>query len=138
MTPSRRETVLHRAAWSIVAAWFLAAGSVYIYTGIATLVRYPWMFFWGDTWAFYKSLLFLPFPDNVLQTHNGHRPVIPNLIRLAEIRWFGASQRLQAGVGMFSAVCVVVLIVQVALRDQRLRMWQLAAVYMTAAIGVFW
>ena len=52
-----------------------------------------------DQWREYETFLGLPFPQNVIQLANGHRPILPNLVRVAEIHWFAANQLLQLSVG---------------------------------------
>ncbi|UXI67508.1 hypothetical protein [Tahibacter amnicola] len=56
-----------------------------------------------DQFRLYETYLTLPFPANAWQLENGHRPILPALVRLAEIRWFGGGQALQLVVGAGAA-----------------------------------
>lgn len=52
-----------------------------------------------DQYVFYQPYLEKPFPQNVVQSENGHRPIFPALVRVAEITYFHGDQSLQRLVG---------------------------------------
>ena len=70
------------------------------------------LYCWGltqpafDQYMTYPLYLNRPFPLNVLINENGHRPVFPALVRVAEITWFHSDQSLQRVVGaLLMALC---------------------------------
>lgn len=91
-----------------------------------------------DQWHEYETLLGLPFPQNVLQEANGHRPVIPNLVRVAEIRWLDGNQVLQLAVGTFAEILIVGLMAISALRERRISLIARCAAVMLAVLGTLW
>jgi hypothetical protein len=54
---------------------------------------------YADPWRFLANFLETPFPANALAADNGHREVIPNLVRIAELHWLAADQSLQLLLG---------------------------------------
>ena len=91
-----------------------------------------------DQWRLYHTFLSLPFPENVLQLENGHRPIFPNLIRVAEIHWFAADQRLQIVCGAVFAFLTTAIIAFVTLREKSVPFVARCAGVMLATIGVLW
>lgn len=101
----------------IVQASMLARGATLfalrLFFGIyvASSLLAMWVLAWRqpafDQYRLYETFLTLDFPHNVIQSENGHRPIIPNLLRVAEIAWFDGSQMLQIGIG----ICLVLLLV---------------------------
>jgi hypothetical protein len=59
----------------------------------------------ADQWRQNMPLLQRPFPESVLQPESGHRQVLPNLVRLADLHWFCGSGELLAwtGAALFAA-----------------------------------
>lgn len=92
---------------------------------------------YADQWRFYARLIGQPFPANVLAADNGHREVLPNLVRLAELRWFDASQRLQIAAGIVLALATWLLLARTIWRDAAAPALRVAA-SLALAIGVFW
>lgn len=87
------------ASWLISLA-LLAAGAVFLLSGLAAFANFAWpqpMFKPGT--RMYPDL-FRPFPENVLQALNGHRPILPNLIRVGEMAWLGGDQGLQKAISV--------------------------------------
>ena len=52
-----------------------------------------------DQYMTYPHYIGKPFPASVLSNENGHRPIFPALVRVAEITWFQSNQQLQRIVG---------------------------------------
>ncbi len=67
---------------------------------------------YADSWRFLAHFLETPFPANVFVADNGHREVLPNLVRVAELHWFDANQWLQIAVGMVLALATVATLVR--------------------------
>ena len=111
-------------------AWF--------WSSLATLstfaLRYPAF----DQYRLYSIYLGLPFPANAVQLENGHRPILPALLRLAEIRWLAADQKLQVIVGLGAAIVSLVLLAQKFVRDRSRFDVIAAACVAQAVIGLFW
>jgi hypothetical protein len=91
-----------------------------------------------DQWREYENFLELPFPQNVLQMANGHRPILPNLIRVAEVHWFAADQRLQISIGALAAFLCAGLLAWLAWREPGLSRLRRHAGVMLAIIGLLW
>ena len=106
--------------------------------GVYAVSVYGWRDLYADQWRLYRQFLMLSFPDNVLFLENGHRPVIPNLLRVAEIAWFRGNQWLQWAVGLAFAVCTVLLGWRVVLRDRAISSLSQAVCVVTLALTVFW
>ncbi len=106
--------------------------------GLLTIVDGGWRDPYADQWRMYPFYLLLPFPDSVLQLENGHRPVLPGLVRVAELYWRDGGQTLQLAVGALAALATLLILAAIALRDRSLpgeRRWLAVA---TCAAGVFW
>lgn len=120
------------------AALAAIAALVLVAVGLLTIVDAGWRDPYADQWRMYPFYLELPFPANVLQLENGHRPILPGLVRVAELSWLNGSQTLQLTIGALAALFTVLVLASIALRDQGLsaaRRW-LAVALMAAAI--FW
>lgn len=132
----RRERI-SRSIRAAVAIAFLAWAAFYLVTALLAIDNFAWRQPMFDQWRMYPTLL-EPFPMNVLELENGHRPIVPNLIRVAEIKWFSADQRLQIGIGIGSAIASVFLVGLVAWRERTLPFLSRAAAAMIAVLGIFW
>lgn len=119
--------------WALVA---LAAALVA--TGAAAVLRYGWHDLYADAWRIYGRMLALGFPLNVLALENGHRPVLPSLLRLAELHLLDANHVLQGAVGLALAVASVVAGAWRIARDASLAPLARAAASAALAAAVFW
>jgi hypothetical protein len=108
-------------AWGLYAGW-----------------RYGWRDLYADQWRLYRQFLALPFPDNVLFLENGHRPVVPNLLRVAEIAWFRGNQSLQWAVGLALAMLTVIVGWATVLRDRTVDAVARDTCALALALAVFW
>jgi arylsulfatase A-like enzyme len=68
---------------SLAAAFFVASC-------IHEIWRCGWITLAKDQWRIYDQYFSLPFPDNILQLQNGHRPILPGLVFLIDIQLFKA------------------------------------------------
>lgn len=116
----------------------LALTGVALVWGVYAVSVYGWRDLYADQWRLYRQFLALPFPDNVLFLENGHRPVIPNLLRVAEIAWLRGNQWLQWAVGLAFAVGTVLLGWWVVLRDRAISSLSQAVCVVTLTLAVFW
>jgi len=62
-------------------------------------LRYPFM----DQFRCNLRYLTMPFPQSVLALENGHRPIVPGLVRVVELKWLGGTQSLQAATAWLAA-----------------------------------
>ena len=135
-SPTKRTTSFF--ASRMLALAFLAWAGFYLLTALCAIANFAWRQPMFDQWLQYKVLLTLPFPRNVFQPANGHRPIVPNLIRLAEIHWFAANQLLQISIGTFCAVLTAGITALVIWRELELPVVARAAGVLLAILGVFW
>jgi hypothetical protein len=110
-----RETMVR---WGLVTA--LIALSIYhvaltASTVLAFSLRYPFM----DQFRLNLRYLTVPFPQNVLLLENGHRPVLPGLVRLVELNWLRGTQLLQALTSWLAAAVVLAMLLLAVKRDVR-------------------
>jgi len=122
----------------VACALFLGSAFVYAWTALCAEVNFAWRQPMLDQWRLYHTFLSLPFPENVLQLENGHRPIFPNLIRVAEIHWFAADQHLQIVCGAVFAFLSAAIIIFVTLRERSVPFVARCAGTMLAVIGVLW
>lgn len=133
----------HRSVWlrsldATGVAFALGAAMYFAMTTLFAIANFGWRQPMFDQYRSYRYLLELPFPRNLLELDNGHRPVLPNLFRVAEIHWFDANQLLQLSVGTMCAVTSAVLLALVAWRERALPRAARGVGVMFAALGVFW
>ena len=122
---------LATAALLAFAAWYMVGTA-------AAIAHLGWRSPMFDQWRGYTYYLLHDFPANVLQLENGHRPVVPALLRVFEAWCCDAGQQLQIAAGATLAVAAVLLVAAVALRD-RLLSWPLRATAVLAgAVGILW
>lgn len=121
------ERMLVRAAWAVATAYALY--------GLGAMVLLAPRVPYADPWRFLATFLERPFPADVLASDNGHREVLPNLLRVCELEWFAASQWLQILAGTVLAVAAF----GVALRALRpLSPSRRALGAASIAAGLFW
>jgi hypothetical protein len=116
----------------------LALAAVALAWGVYAVTLYGWRDLYADQWRSYGQLLSLPFPDNVLFLDNGHRPVVTNLLRVAEITWLRGNLWLQWAVGLSFAIATVLVGWRIVLRDRAIGGLSQAACAVTLALAVFW
>ncbi len=139
--PTRFNVVAHRLqsiATHLLGLIFLLWASFYLLTALCAIANFAWRQPMFDQYHSYPTFLTLPFPQNILQLDNGHRPIIPNLFRLAEIHWFAADQLLQISVGTSCALLTVGIVAVSVVRNRELPPAVRAAGIMLAVIGIFW
>jgi len=122
----------------LFALCFLGCAAIYALTTLCAIVNFSWRQPMFDQWRMYETFLGLPFPQNVLQLENGHRPIIPNLFRVAEIRWLGGNQLLQISVGTVCAFLTWLAIASAAWNTRTLPLIARAIGVMLATLGLFW
>jgi hypothetical protein len=122
-------------AWSAL-GWSLAA--LITAWGGAAVWQYGWRDLYADQWRLYEKFIQLPFPQSVLFLENGHRPVVPNLLRVAELQYAGGSQEWQLAVGLALSLLAVVGIAWICAREREVPPGHRAFGAALGALGVFW
>ncbi len=120
------------------ATWFALAALFFALTTLCAIINFGWREPMFDQWREYETFLGLPFPQNVLQIANSHRPILPNLIRVAEIRWFAADQALQIFIGGLCAFLSAGVLAAAAYGERRLSIVARWAGVMLAVLGLLW
>lgn len=123
LIPAGSHLVMHLAReavvrWTVVTT--LLALSIYhlaltASTVLAFSLRYPFM----DQFRSNLRYLTIPFPQSVLALENGHRPVLPGVVRFVELNWFMGTQLLQALTSWFAAAAVMAMLLLAVRRDLR-------------------
>ncbi|MGH8041409.1 MAG: hypothetical protein ACREPN_05120 [Rudaea sp.] len=129
---------LKSTACNLLAMLFLASAGFFLLTTLCAVVNFAWLQPMFDQWRSYYTLLTLPFPQNVLQLENGHRPILPNLVRLAEIHWFAANQLLQISVGACCAISTSAILAVAAWRERSLPVIARSAGVLLGVLAIFW
>jgi len=126
-------------AWrDLVALSLIGTAAVWLWSSLATLATFALRYPAFDQYRLYAIYLGLPFPANAVQLENGHRPILPALLRLLEIRWFGADQILQTVVGLAAAAASLALIVRTIARECSLDIVTRAAAILLSTLAIFW
>lgn len=110
---------------------------IYLAIGVLAMVVLSPKVLYADPWRYAKNLLSQPWPSNVLTVDNGHREVLPNLVRFAELRWFDGNQWLQIGTGVALALLTVWLLHRLV-RTERLGAPVQAAAGLVCTLSIFW
>lgn len=121
-----------------VASVLLLAGAWYLLTGILEIINFGWRQPMFDQFKMYPNYLSLPFPENALQLENGHRPILPILVRIADADWFSANQVLQLAVGGGCAFAMAVILAISAWRTPNTSLPIRAGCVAIGCIGIFW
>lgn len=121
---------------AVTATLWCAALSVMV-VGLAAMAWLAPRVLYADPWRFTQKLLEQPWPRNVLASDNGHREILPNLVRFAELAWLQGNQWLQIVVGMLLAVGSLWGLVRI-LRHDALSPPVRAAAVVVGTLSLFW
>jgi len=119
-------------------AVFSIGALAWLWLSLVAIANYSFRYPAFDQLRMYALYLSLPFPQDAIQLDNGHRPIVPTLLRLAEIRWMHANQLLQITVGCAAAVLSLVMIVMTIAREKSVPAFVRAACCLVATIALFW
>jgi len=122
----------------LLSVWFLGWAIFYAWSTICAMLNFSWRQPMFDEYTMYPTFLQAPFPENVLQSGNGHRPVFPNLVILAEIKWLAANHILQLAGGLICAVLATLLATFSVWRERDLPRAARAAGVLLSVLGVLW
>ena len=120
----------------IVALAVLAAYHVAL--TLSTVLSYGLVHPLADEFRLSYRYLTMPFPDSILALENGHRPVIPGLLRWIGLVHMDGSQAVQAAASALSALLSVAMVLREARRELRGRTLAIAAVACLAAASILW
>lgn len=142
--PLRREATNSLPPHASDGLRFMATGMLlltaltYLWSSLATIANFAFQYPAFDQYRLYPLYLSLPFPENAIQLENGHRPILPALVRLAEIRWFEANQWLQIDIGLAFALAAQVLLAWAIMRERCLSALQMGTALLFATLGLWW
>jgi hypothetical protein len=122
----------------VITLVFAFGALLWLWSAIVALIDFSMRYPAWDQFRTYVFYLNQPFPGNLLQEQNGHHTVLPNLVRLAEIRWFSANQMVQLIVGGTAALLAMMLVAVTALREKSASIVTRAALCLLAVIAFFW
>jgi hypothetical protein len=136
----QRRDASRTTSWAarLLAAFFILAGIVYGWTALVSLAGSAWPQPAFDQYRQYPTYLELPFPENVLQRENGHRPIVPGLVRVAEVHWLDADQSLQIWLGVVCAALTAALVGLIAMRDRAMSLPARGAALAASIMAVLW
>lgn len=129
---------IRRFAYWVLCGFFLLAALLYAWATLCAIINFGWRQPMFDQWREYEIFLGDVFPLNVIQNANGHRPIFPNLLRVAEIQWLDADQYLQLTVGTFCAYAIAAIVAAVGWTEKRLPLLARCACVMLAVLGLLW
>jgi putative flippase GtrA len=122
----------------VAVAALLGGAALYVASGVAAVALFGFRRPLWDQFRSYQLLLSAPFPLDVLQAENGHRPIIPNLLKLADLAVDGGRQGVLLLAGTLFALVAFALIAGALWRDRVLPpLWRAAGV-LAAALALFW
>jgi hypothetical protein len=120
-----------------VTALLLAVAAAWLASALLAIANFAFRYPAFDQFRLYVAYLALEFPASALQTDNGHRMLLPALVRIAELHWFAGNQRLQVAVGAGLALLTCAVVAHAAWRGRASAIAGAAGVLM-AVLGVFW
>lgn len=130
--------LLLRALRSSLLFAVILAALAYLLTALIAVANFGFRYPAFDQYRLYPNYLGLPFPQNAIQLENGHRPILPILVRLAEIRWFDANQLLQIATGIGAALLACGLVILALVRERSIPALARAAACLFVVVAVFW
>jgi len=127
-----------RALQWVAALWFGGAALAYLDFSLSTILRWAPHALYADQYRQYLDYLSRPFPLNMLQPDNGHRPVVPNLVAWLELVRFDGNQWLQIATGLGCMLTAAASIAWICLRDRDLPLARRAAAAFLGVFAIFW
>jgi hypothetical protein len=122
----------------LAGALALAAGIGFIGTTLATMATHGLDQPMFDQYRQYLALLEQPFPQSLLMLDNGHRPVLPALVRWLDLHAFGGGQHLANGLAMLLLAVNGFIIAALALRAPSIDFATRAALAGLALLALSW
>jgi len=91
---------MRRRSWQEIVLWLLALllfalAAVHLTNAVSTVSRFTLNHVFQDQFRLNLRYLTVPFPLSVFELENGHRPVLPGLVRWLELNYFAGTVTLQ-------------------------------------------
>ncbi len=99
---------------------------------------FGWQVPFSDQFRTYPILLDNTFPANILQPENGHRAVLPNLLKLSDLAVSGGRQTLLIDVGLAFMLCCAAVIGFAAVKSKELPPSLRFSVFCLGLVALFW
>jgi hypothetical protein len=116
---------------AVATAAFFSSGLVYLYQGRCTVTM-------QDHWVIYEVLLNHSWLEGALLKLYHHSLFFPNLIRLADLRFFHGDQQLLFFAGMVLLFFTVILLLVPLWRDKTVGLTSKLAATLVLIVGNFW
>lgn len=136
MTPAPRRYVwAHR----IAVAAMLGSALTYLLTAIAAICNFSFrQILWDQYRTYGQAYLTLKFPASILQLENGHRPILPALVRVAEIEFWHANMLAQIVIGGVLAVATALALALLCWRERNWPRVVRSTGVFVSILGVLW
>jgi hypothetical protein len=139
MTPALRasafRTLLSPPRWA--PALLLALAALWLLGALVAMANFALRYPAFDQYRLYSYYLGMDFPASALQLENGHRPILPALVRIAELHWGVPDQRLQTVLAVLLALGTLATVALTAWRGRRSAL-SAATMVLLATLGLFW
>lgn len=110
----------------------------WLWTSLIAIGNFAFRYPVFDQFRLYNVYLGQPFLDAVVQLENGHRPILPALVRIAELRGFEGGQTLQVVVGLAAALLAAGLLALSAVRERDAAPLLRAVAVLVTVLALFW
>ncbi|MCK7593869.1 hypothetical protein [Pseudomarimonas salicorniae] len=105
---------------------------------LAHIASYGFAEIYSDQFRQYRNIQQAGMPAALFQPDNGHRQVLPNLVRWMDVEFGQADQRIPLSVGLLMIIAVWGLLLSLAWRERRNSPALAGAVALIATVGLFW
>lgn len=134
-TLDRQAEQVASSRWTLPAV--AAATLLYVASALAAMLLLSPRVPYADVWRFVHRMLSQPFPASILGSDNGHREVLPNVVRYFELQVLSGSQQLQIIVGLTLLLATLGCWWR-TLRRSQLPMATCVSAFLCIVIGLCW
>ena len=117
----------------VAGACYLLIAAAFVGTSVYVLAVASWTVISFDQWRIYDGYFSRGFLPGLLASQNGHHPILPGILSLLDINFFGAHNYLLNVTGIVLAVVSACLWSRLILRDR-----ELLPLQRLLAIGILW
>jgi hypothetical protein len=129
---------LLRTANGLFAFLLCAIAAIYLLQTLSHIVDHGFRQPFQDQYGTYPVYLEHAFPRNVIESENGHRPIIPATVRVAEINFFHSNQILQLTIGTLFLLGGFFFLLRNVFKGQDLRPLHKAQIILLCTLAFFW